>query len=308
MNKLKSLFLLGLVAISSATFVSCEKNNNDDPSTPKPSVAMVKPASTETSVVQGGTVDVQVLAAAADAKLKTFKVQFSTGGGPFADYGDAFNGGTNDTTLNEDNYTYYRTLPTLEGTGTITYKFIAIDKDGNEGSTTLKINVTATPGSDINAYSAKLMGGQSNTTYGSFMDANTGVVYKIANAKANAAVVDLVYYYGATNLATFAAPDDADAMSVYGSGASALSTWSVRNATKFEATTLTEATFNGIDNDLTLTTAYGLTNPANSEVNNVEAGDVLRFLTVDGKKGFVLVKSLSVGGSGSVNIDVKIEK
>lgn len=308
MNKLKNLFLLGLVAVSAVTISSCEKNNTDNGSN-NPSLALVKPSSKEVTVAQGATVDVEVLAAANDKNLESFRVEFSQGGGPFTAYSGAFPAGKSDTTFNVSNFTYKKTLPTLAGEGTITYRFYTVDKDNNSASLDLKINVGGAPGATISSYSARIMGSQSNSTTGSFLATTNGIVYKIAEAKANSTLIDVLYYYGANNKATLAAPNDADAGTVYNSGASALSSWSKRNATKFEATALSEANFNSINSSTTLTAFY-LTDPTASASTDLANNDVLKFRTEAGKRGFILVKTISGTNtsSGFISVDVKVEK
>ncbi len=305
MNKFKNLFLMGLVVASTATMTSCTKD--DEATVKKPTVALITPSTKTVSVVQGSTVAVEVLSAAGDAKLKSFRVEFSQGGGPFASYSGAFPNGNSDTTFSENNYTYKKTLPTMSGQGVIVYRFYATDKDNYSSSVDLTINVTADSTQSINSYSAKIMGAQQNNTLGSFLATTTGTVYKQADAKTNSTLVDVVYFYGATNKATLAAPDDAGAGATFTNPSTGLQTWAKRNATRFDKTNLTEANFNSVNNNATLIAFY-LTNPTSTASNDLAAGQVLKFRTESGKRGFILVKSVTTGDAGSINVDVKVEK
>ncbi|MES2630127.1 MAG: hypothetical protein V4616_14275 [Bacteroidota bacterium] len=305
MNKLKNLFLLGLVAFSSATFVSCEKENNDDNSVKKPSVALVTPANSSITVTPGSTVTVEVLAASGDAKLVSFAVQVSQNGGPFTDYSNAFTPSNNDTTFNENNYTYKRTLPTLSGTGSIQYKFVATDKDGLEGSTTLSIKVESTA---ISTYTAKILGAVNSST-GSFLSTGNGVVYTIANAKTNSSLIDFVYYYTTTNMASMAAPDDATAASIYNNASNGIQTWATKNSTKYAKAPLTSAsTFDGINDGAGIGLAHLTASPNASSVTALAVGNVVTFTTAGGKDGVFKVSKITTGANGSITIDVKVEK
>lgn len=90
------------------------------------------------------------------------------------------------------------------------YKIIDKNNQSAEISLTITTQLSSGP---INAFSMKILGAQSAATGSSFASID-GSVYTLAEAKANQAKVDWMYYYGATDLATLAAPDDADRKSV----------------------------------------------------------------------------------------------
>jgi hypothetical protein len=160
------------------------------------------------------------------------------------------------------------------------------------------------PTETIRTQTTKLLAGQSNNDAGSFYaTAGTGTIYKQADAKANSAAVDFLYYYGANNQATIAAPNDTDAATVYSNATTGLQTWATRNATKFKATTLTAADFNNAT-PATINTAAEGANLAMAKT--LAAGNTYAFITAGGKKGLINVANITGTQAGSITINVKI--
>lgn len=166
---------------------------------------------------------------------------------------------------------------------------------------------TATLASGLDSYSAKLLGAQSSST-GSFLATTTGTVYTIADAKTNSDKVDLVYFYGASNFATLAAPNDTDAATVY-DGTNGLATWTVKNATKFKTTSMSVQNFNDVDVASKIKASWD--NGTGSEVTKVNSllkDTVVAFKTASGKYGVALVTNLTTGSTGDITISVKVQK
>ncbi|HNY03432.1 MAG TPA: hypothetical protein PKG48_12620 [Bacteroidales bacterium] len=182
--------------------------------------------------------------------------------------------------------------------------FKVTDKDGQSKEISLTITTVA-GASPINTFTMKIMGAQGSSTGSSFASID-GTVYSLANAKTNAAKVDWLYFYGATNLATLAAPNDADAISVFNDPTNGLATWAVKNATKFKKVT-DAITWADITTDAVIVaqTASGVTN---TKINNLAANDVLAFITASGKKGMIKVESISGTTDGTITISVKVQQ
>jgi len=193
--------------------------------------------------------------------------------------------------------------------GTHEFTFILIDKDGLTDTKTITLTVTdpvVVP--TITSYTSKIIGASANTTVGSSFASIDGNIYKLADAATNSSKIDLVYFYGATNKATLAAPADAD---VTGSVYPSVASWSVKNATVFELTTLTEAQFDAVENDTDITEPAGTA----SKVNNLTVGKVIAFKTAatsanPSKKGLIKVTGLVEGNvaTGTITIAVKVQK
>ncbi|WP_375559589.1 hypothetical protein ACE193_17895 [Bernardetia sp. OM2101] len=204
---------------------------------------------------------------------------------------------------------------------TVTVTIEAVDRDGNRSSKSADISINeATVPVDpiaIDAFPAVLLGAQDNASTGSFLDANTGIVYTIANARANAAKVDMAYLQGSASNnqgAVIGSLSDASVESVFSTNDGS---WSTRNNTRFKNTSLSEANFNAITDGSELTAAYAAgTEPdvvngnqsegSASRVNQLTAGKVFAFRTTAGKDGLAYVVSVDAGNTGTITLNVKI--
>ncbi|MCX6249178.1 MAG: hypothetical protein NTX61_00345 [Bacteroidetes bacterium] len=157
----------------------------------------------------------------------------------------------------------------------------------------------------INTFSMKILGAQHSTAGSSFASSN-GNVYLLADAKTNQTLIDWVYYYGASDFASIAAPDDDNAMAVFNDVTNGLQTWSIRNATRFNI--LSDAiTWDAITNDAVIIqqTATGVDG---SRIVSLSVGNYLAFITSSGKKGLIKVESITDGADGEISISVKVQQ
>ena len=188
------------------------------------------------------------------------------------------------------------------------YEYVVSVLDGNYaelGKETVKVTVSASAAAgEINSYTTVLMGGQNNATTRSFWASTTNTVYKVADAKTNAAKVDILYFYGTTNAATLAAPDDADAATL---SDLQLSSFTTKNKTRFGVSAVTSSEFSAIANDAKIATISGLTA---TKAAQLKVNDVIAFQTEAGKKGLILVKAIggTQGSDRTITIDVKVQK
>jgi hypothetical protein len=195
------------------------------------------------------------------------------------------------------------TAPLNEGS----YVYTITVTDKNDLSVSEQFTITVEGGGDpIDEFSAILMGAQSNTTLGSYLDVSEGAsgVMKQAAASSSQGSIDIVYYYGSTNTATLTAPDD----ETVGGGAGNLSLcegWTTKNATRFASSTLSASEFDDVEDDAPIA---GLTGLSASKMTALSVGDVIAFETVDGKKGLIKVAALEATSSGTITIDVKIQQ
>ncbi|MBN2521486.1 MAG: hypothetical protein JXB17_13315, partial [Bacteroidales bacterium] len=138
-----------------------------------------------------------------------------------------------------------------------------------------------------------------------------GEAYTRAEADAAQAKIDFIYYFGSTNKATFAAPNDE---SVNGVGASSFdwtADWDPQNATKFKSSTLTTAEFDAITMDGAIVTAAE--NASESKITKMEADKVYAFITAStsenpSKMGLINIVSIDGEADGTISIEVKIQE
>ncbi|MDG5799046.1 hypothetical protein QA597_01560 [Marinilabiliaceae bacterium ANBcel2] len=202
-----------------------------------------------------------------------------------------------------DNYYngHFSYTPTVEDAGkNILFSIEVFDRRDNREIRTFRIEVEEMP-SDIETYSAKLLGSHKNTDYGSSYNSSDNLVYILSDARENSELIDFIYFYGASNLATLASPDDSDAASVL-----TMSDWETRNSTTLALTEITKEQFNSMEDDRLITEAAE--DASGTKANELSEGDVVFFETAAGVKGVVLVKGISEGDDGYMEIKVKIQK
>lgn len=296
MKKLNYLLSLLVVVGMAFSFTSCEEDG--DPVPPTLTFAGGDYTDADATVEPGATVMFSWTAQSGDAKLDKFTIKL---GNAWVVDSDNYEWNGEEDPANWDNDTYVGSASFAAGADgdEHVFTFTVTDKDGETAEKVITITVEGS-GNPISTYTAKLMGAQSNATYGSFLDAETGTVYLLADARANASAVDVFYYFGSSNEASFAALDDTDAneFSIISDAA-----WTTRNSTKFVTTSVTAADFTAMTDD------SGFTFDASaSSVTQLAAGDVVGFVTVDGKKGLIHVDEIVTGGDGSITIDIKIQE
>jgi hypothetical protein len=211
---------------------------------------------------------------------------------------------------------------------TVTVTIEAVDKNSNRSSQSvdIKINAATVPVDPIAfaSFPAILLAGQGVADKGSFLDVNATSpnIYLLAQAKANAASVDLAYLQGgaaAAQGAVIGSPRDASIASVYNSATNGVQTWSVQNNTRFRNTTLTKADFDNINGGSAITTAFTTGTQPNvtngdqrensaSRVNQLSVNTVFAFRTADGKDALAHVASIVTGETGSITLNVKVVK
>jgi hypothetical protein len=188
--------------------------------------------------------------------------------------------------------------------GTERWTFTITDKDGEFSE--ISFNITTTAGGPINEYSQKILGSYDNSAYGSSFASADGTVYTLADAKANAAKIDWMYYYGSTAFATLSSPSDASAASVFSTG-NGPANWSVRNDTKLGKVTLpTGLTWASITTDAEIVILAS--EASDSKVTALTVGQIVAFKTVTGKLGLIKVEAITGTGAGTITYSVKVQK
>jgi len=144
--------------------------------------------------------------------------------------------------------------------------------------------------------------GSFNDPKGSFYSTGNATVYTVAQAKLNQAAVDFIFFKGVTNLNAIAAPDDSEVNTI---STYQLADWTVKNQTRFNATTMTAAEFDAIGNTYVFPEFNATT--AASLAKNLVNGQVLYFKTQAGKHGYIKVVDLFSRGD-MAKFDVIIEE
>lgn len=294
--------VFGLLAAGMLMFTSCS-DDSSDPGDINPSMTFVGGTgytSGDVTLTTGTEFTVGINASSStesNAKLTNFKVTRV-----FSNKPEVFI----DSTISTDHFSIDINFFANAEVGTENFIFLITDKDGQTKELSFVVTTeTEIVNGPINTFSMKIMGAQGSTTGSSFASID-GSVYSLADAKTNATKVDWLYFYGATNHATLAAPDDADAAIIFNNATNGLQEWAVLNPTRFKKVT-DAIDWDNINDDAVIVaqTASGVTL---TKGNELAASDVLAFITSTGKKGLIKVNSISGTTDGTITISVKVQQ
>jgi hypothetical protein len=289
MRKLSLQLFSLFAAISLFTMTSCNKEEDMVDPAPTATIASSTPATAK--VGNEITIAASIVA---QSKIKSIVTRHNN-----VDLDTKTSNFTNSTS---DNYSFKYTIPSTAAGKDLAFTIVVTDSKDRVVNTTHTVKVDAV--GTVRTQSAKLIHGQSSTLGGSFYGTEAaGTIYMQADAKASAAKVDFLYFYGATNLATLAAPSDADAKTMYNNATTGLQTWSKLNNTKFKEVTMTKAEFDAATYTSIESTATGATA---TKINSLAANKVIGFITEGGKKGLIFVNSVTGTSAGNIDITVKI--
>lgn len=297
-----NLLLLSVAVAAGGFFSSCTKEADSN----GPQIAFSN-SLTETTLAKGVTqweVNATITSVAGLDQVKVFQV--STGGED--QLGSAITSFT-------DKNTYNLKLTVTGITELTTIKVSATDKNNITNSQNFVIKITAAdpiPVTDkLVFYTGTLsaqIGAQGNTSLGSAYASSSNSVYLTAAAKTNASKVDFIYYFSptASTAAEMISPKfAADNGNVLSAGS-----WAPMNQTKLKdvSSTVSATQFDAIvtTDDAPVTTAAS--SMTDQQVKDLVVGDVFAFVTDAGKKGLAKVKALSATTSGSITIEVKVQK
>ncbi len=296
MKKLTYFLGIGLIGI---TFLlnSCSKDDAVGPD-------LTINSEEDVTVPANSLITIEWRADAGDAKLEFFTIK--EGNLAILDFDNI--DWNNYQIPNADDETFIGSATVMIGDENTAFTLIVTDKDGltAQGMVNVTIDVGST-GNPINEYTAVLMGAQTNVDVGSFLDAETGTVYKIGPAGNNQALIDIIYYYGISsgNEATFVNPNHPTVNNATANAFDWCTDWSVKNGTVFGVSSLTSGEFDAIDDDLLIS---GITGLSDNIIPQMSVNDVIAFETVNSKKGLIRVTNIVAGGDGSITINVKIQE
>ncbi len=187
--------------------------------------------------------------------------------------------------------------------GTETIEFKVTDIDGQ--SATIDLQITTEPDNKpISTYTGLILHSNNSATPSSFASVD-GNVFNHAEAYANQSIIDFFYWYGVWDHATFGAPDD-PVTQTYIVGVHGLQNWTIKNSTRFIATSLSAVEFDAItDKEELVANASGATL---SRISDMEEGDVVGFVTVNWKFGLIKIVHIYNGQAGNITFDVKVQQ
>lgn len=296
----KFMFIAGVILFSTTFLLtSCTEDETNDLYPTINFLAGAGLISSDATVTVGSVFNVKVYAeenAESKANIRSLKVT------------RVFNLNSWDTTysdFNDASMTFTITFTAQPIVGQESIKFEVTDNDGQKASVSLLITTEAGSGGPINTFTMKILGSYQSLTGSSFASID-GSVYTLAEAKLNSHKVDFLYWWGASTAATIGAPDDPNAVAIYNNPTNGIPTWSVKNSTRFQATTVTTAQFDSFMDDTEIIAAA--TGSAGTRVGSLAEQTVIAFITVSGKYGLIKVTDIVTNADGQITIDVKVQQ
>jgi hypothetical protein len=293
MKSLNLILIFFVVAIG-AMFTSC--GESDDATPPEITIA-------GDSVAKAGSVVYLTITVGSDADLKSISVSPSTTGGSGSGF-VADSDFDKDSTSTSRNFVsdlngtivkYNYVVPSTIASGsTITLTFTVTDKEtSNTAIKTITVGSTVTPIA-LTSWTSEEIGAQSNAK-GSSMVALTGKVYTGTQLAADASLyakIDLIAYYSGGFL--LESPNVSQANTT---------PFTTKNTTKLYETSMTAAQFTSastnadVDKYITGTSVGKIT---------LTTDKVFAFVSANGYKGLIKVKSAGTSASGSAFVDGKV--
>ncbi len=292
MKKISILIASALLA-SVAFMSSCTKDTTSN----SPTIKFINKAgyiTSDASVPQGSTISFGVDAkSGGSSNLSHFKITRTIAGVSTVLY---------ETPLDSIAYIKEFDGEVNNVVGTETWTCTITDKDNLTASVSFVITTVANP---ISTYTQVILGSYANSTLGSSFASADGTVYKLAEAKTNAAKIDWLYYWGVSNSATLAAPDDVLAATVFSSITNGLATWSVKNPTRFRAVTEGAVWDNILTSSDIATIAV---NTTETSISDIQVGNILAFKTAAGKLGLIKIDNIAAGTDGTITYTAKVQQ
>lgn len=299
MKLLKLRNLLMLLAIGGLfTFSACD---DDDDSDPKPTLNFIGDTTTispggNNTVKSGEPIVFSWTVSNGASDLTRFTIDYVAPGGSsqqiFAK-----------TNLADNNATEYAGTfdTTLTQTGEHNFTFRVEEENGN--STERAITVTVESGAPLKSYTARMVGAQNNTDFGSFYSVRRDSVYSATGFNtSNGQFIDLIYYFGATNDATLASPSD---QTVEEFDAYDVTQFNQRNETVFSPISGNIGDFQTASDLDQFESA--LNNSNVTKANELSTSSTYAFKLDNDKLGVFAVQKIDSEDAGFIEIDVKVQ-
>lgn len=186
------------------------------------------------------------------------------------------------------------------------WKFTLIDKKGNRGSLSIKLEKDpASIYGSVLSYNNLILGAQSNLITPGFIGFSNLSVFSLDVAFENQELIDMVYYFDEIDMISIASPSANIDSSIF-SGSSALDNWTVKNTTGFLKTDLTSEEFEAIFHDGIILNEYS-EEKAKRKAKNLEIGDVYVFKTESGLMGAFSVINIEGTDDGEITLNIKLQ-
>ncbi len=151
-----------------------------------------------------------------------------------------------------------------------------------------------------------ILGAQKNNSTGGFYSNATMRVYTQEEAYSKQDSIDIVYYFEEEDENTIASPA-ANINDTIFVGTTAIPNWTVKNETRYYKTSSTTIDFAEIDDENDLISLFNI-DDSKRKAKNLLLDDVYAFKTQAEKYGVFRVVSVTGEDTGSIVIEIKIQK
>lgn len=157
-----------------------------------------------------------------------------------------------------------------------------------------------------------ILGGQTNSSIGSFYSIAEDSIYLKANADLNPAKIDLIYYFGLNSGDSSVITGPSDAVFNLPSDQTpfpSVKSWTVKNNTTFLRLDINALEFNALINDSLFINDLD-SNVTATKTTKLKVGDVVGFKMASGKFGAYCVKAINNTNAltRSITIDLKVQE
>ncbi len=213
-------------------------------------------------------------------------------------------------------YHFHYVLLSEDGGKDVTFSFKATDDElkSDEASYTLYVIGERVP-LPIDTHLDVVLGMQSNSDVGPFIDLSENVIYNVPEAKANSAAVDLgTFRSGSSGINLFAPIYSNAAQFIYNSsnwGDDWLGAWTVRNTVEIRRVSpdlMSADDFYAIADDKLILEAFEASEPSAENITKTEEGEIIAIKTVNEEYVLILVKTIVASSSGSITFDYKVQQ
>ena len=299
-----NLFMMAVFIAASAVFMSCNSDPSDPPSI-KVYFKVGSGAETESTNLE--------VEAFADEMI-TVKYEFNVPGGiKTIDIkevnGSSLSGYPKTKDFTNANLAIETFSIEVDGPKTVEYIGEVTDKDKEPQSVNKKVKLIFKERppqyGEITTKTAILLGAQ-DASAGSSYSTEKQQVYTVSQVVANSAFIDFIYYYQTGgSLAEIFSPKSSNASTL-----NSIKDMNPKRDTRFKKIEMSETDFNAIANDgVIVNVAKDFPTDATGQVvPNLSIGNVVAFKTDDGRLGVFRVTALTIGGTGSITLTVKVQE
>ena len=289
-----NVFMMAALFAASAMFVSCNKDDEG----PDIGVTLNNSARTSITVATNKKVDMEITWEA-PAGIK--EITLTRNG----DLVSPYNPKTSSFRPSDEceKYSVEVKSPGTKG-GTVTYVAKLTDKNGEWASQTITITFedgggdTTPTTENCNTWANLVLGSLEHLdTKGSSCASIDGSVYLIGQARINSAKVDFIYS-NQSDSHTLSSPNSTfhDAMDTG---------WGTKNKTKIQKLDISATKFDTITTNDEL--VANVPNISSESVTDLEAGNIIGFITSGGKRGMIKINSVN-SPANHINITIKVQK